>query len=152
MIKNFRMFLRYLYEIRYSITIYTVCMSIFVIYFKVLDIEVRDIWYPILVSTFIALIYNAIRFYYYLKKHNNIIINENNLDEISKNLPAAINQIEEDYQMLLDKLSEEKNNEILNENLVKNLDVLEEIAYQTSRTAYSLIEKICTSYMEAFSL
>ena len=107
-----RLVLEYIRSKRRSVIAFAIAVTIFLVVFYLMDIPLKVIWYPALICVLCAVIYAAIDFNLYRRKHNALVNAMNNIDVTTDNLPVWTELIERDYQELLSCMLKQKNNKL----------------------------------------
>ena len=96
----------YLKERKTNIIMYIVFVFVFALIFKLHGVDVKIALYPAIICIVLWGLYAAFRFYGYCRKHLHRAELSNHIEITLKNLPKPESLLEEDYQNLLNVLTE----------------------------------------------
>lgn len=98
-----RRFFRYLWDCRYVWLWYLLCAVSFAAVFSLYGIDMRAVWYPLLLSALFGAIFLACGFAKYVRRHFQLKRLHPEVMPCADDLPKAENQTERDYQELVVK-------------------------------------------------
>lgn len=100
---------RYVYDCRYIWLWALLCGGIFVVVFALYEINMKAVWYPLLLSTVLSAVMILLGFIRHDRKHRemeHIRMSGGSIADITDALPRAGSLTEEDYQALISRMED----------------------------------------------
>ena len=114
-----KLFVQYLYSRRHVFFCFLFCAAAYAVVFSLYGIDMRAVWYPLLICLFFALIF-VLAGYFRMKKRHLELRQISRYDGAAEEcLPPASSLIEEDYQAIIIRQEENARKEKENQELAK---------------------------------